>query len=116
MKTLENIEDREQSSHTPVIAIRHQGMVSKWMLILSNTIQLVMINNHTNFIILSQVLSEKSLTEKFPYALHRSERWEQGKWKKKAKIITSILNFFSTIYLAIHKADTKIKKPGSIRN
>ena len=29
--------------------------------------------------------------------------------EKKAKIITIILNFFYTIYLAIHKADTKLK-------
>ena len=47
------------------------------------------------FKILIQVFSEKSLTEKFPDALHRSERWEQGKRKKKSKIITSILIFFN---------------------
>ena len=35
--------------------------------------------------------------------------------KKKANIITSNLNFFYTINLAIHKADTKLKTLAQIK-
>ena len=70
-----------------------------------------------NFRILSQVVAEKSLTEKCLYVLYKSDRRKKNeKLKKEGKMKISILIFIYTIHFAYLKVYTKFGNTGSNRS
>ena len=60
-----------------------------------------------NFRILTQVVAEKSLTEKCLYVLYKSERRKNEKLKKEGKMRISILISIYTVHFAFLKVCTK---------
>ena len=70
-----------------------------------------------NFRILTQVVAEKSLTEKkCQYVLYKSDRRKKWKLKKGGKMRVSILIFIYKIHFAYLKVYTKFENTGSNRS
>ena len=69
-----------------------------------------------NFGILSQVVAEKSMTEKCPYVLLKVTEGKNEKLKKEGKMRISILMFIYPIHFAYLKMYTKFENTGSNRS
>ena len=67
-----------------------------------------------NFRILSQVVAEKSLTEKM--TIYIIWGWQKEKMKKEGKMRIRILMFIYTIHFAYLKVYTKLENTGSNRS
>ena len=86
--------------------IQIKGLVCNTSLVLQYTVQLVISNSCTNFKILGQVVTEKSLTKTSIYYVEERDR--KGKYrKKKTKIILTTLVLFTTMHLIVFSMYTK---------
>ena len=83
------------------------------ILIFIYTIHFAYLKCTQNFIILNQVVAEKTDQTKQPYVLYRSDR---RKIEKEGKMSFSIFIFIYTIHLAYLKVCTKFKNTGSNRS
>ena len=94
-----------------------KGLISNMWLFFCYTIQLSLSSFVPNFRVLTQVVPEKSLTEKNVYMYYiREKEGKNENLKKEGKMRISILIFIYTVHFGILKVYTKFENTGSNRS